>query len=168
MSCCVFFFCCGCCIEERWPAWFWAGARTGSHYYPHGKKCIYEIYNFSSWKSGKNIFCWIGRCMYIIFFRIYFVFIKNSTLRYECDETFSGECEFAARAEGEWCNHTCQENVFRTIIVRNFISRSVNMRISAHEGCVKPHLRTRSDIKYNFSLTTYVKYMLHILNIFCT
>ena len=25
----------------------------------------------------------------------------NSTLRYECDETFSGECEFAARAEDE-------------------------------------------------------------------
>ena len=36
----------------------------------------------------------------------------NSTLHYECDETFSDECEFAARAEGEWCNHTCQENVF--------------------------------------------------------
>ena len=60
----------------------------------------------------------------------------TSTLRYECDETFSDECEFAARAEGEWCNHTCQENVFRTSIVRNFISRGV-----------KPHLRTRSDIK---------------------
>ena len=26
---------------------------------------------------------------------------KNRTLRYECDETFSDECEFAARAEGE-------------------------------------------------------------------
>ena len=26
---------------------------------------------------------------------------ENSTLRYECDETFSDECEFAARAEGE-------------------------------------------------------------------
>ena len=26
---------------------------------------------------------------------------KNSTLRYACDETFSDECEFAARAEGE-------------------------------------------------------------------
>ena len=25
----------------------------------------------------------------------------NSTLRYECDKTFSDECEFAARAEGE-------------------------------------------------------------------
>ena len=35
----------------------------------------------------------------------------NSTLRYECDGTFSDECEFAARAEGEWCNHNCQENV---------------------------------------------------------
>ena len=48
-----------------------------------------------------------------------------STLRYECDETFYDECEFAARAEGESCNHTCQENVFRTSIVRNFISRGV-------------------------------------------
>ena len=37
---------------------------------------------------------------------------ENSTLRYECDERSSDECEFAAWAEGEWCNHTCQENVF--------------------------------------------------------
>ena len=36
------------------------------------------------WRS-KNIFCKIS----------------NSTLRWECDETFSDECEFAARAEGE-------------------------------------------------------------------
>ena len=36
---------------------------------------------------------------------------------------------------------------FRTSIVRNFISRGVKMRISAREVCVKPHLRTRSDIK---------------------
>ena len=52
-------------------------------------------------------------------------FSRNSTLRYECDETFSDECEFAARAKGEWCNHACQENIFRTSIVRNFISRGV-------------------------------------------
>ena len=26
---------------------------------------------------------------------------NNSTLRYECDETFSDECEFAARVEAE-------------------------------------------------------------------
>ena len=80
--------------------------------------------------------------------------LSNSTLRYECDETFSDECEFAARAEGEWCNHTCQQNVFRTSIVRNFISRGVKMRISAREACVKPHLRTRSDIKYIILLAT--------------
>ena len=36
---------------------------------------------------------------------------------------------------------------FRTSIVRNFISRGVEMRISAREACVKPHLRTRRDIK---------------------
>ena len=36
---------------------------------------------------------------------------------------------------------------FRTSIVRNFISRGVKMRISAREACVKPRLRTRSDIK---------------------
>ena len=36
---------------------------------------------------------------------------------------------------------------FRTSIVQNFISRGVKMRISAREACVKPHLRTRSDIK---------------------
>ena len=35
----------------------------------------------------------------------------------------------------------------RTSIVRNFISRGAEMRISASEACVKPHLRTRSDIK---------------------
>ena len=77
----------------------------------------------------------------------------NSTLCYECDETFSDECEFAARAEGEWCNHTCQENVFRTSIVRNFISRSVKMRISAREACVRPHFHTRSEIKVFFPTT---------------
>ena len=72
---------------------------------------------------------------------------KNSTLRYECDETFSDECEFAARAERESCNHTCQENVFRTSIVRNFISRGVKMRISARKACVRTHFHTRSEIK---------------------
>ena len=41
----------------------------------------------------------------------------------------------------------CQENVFRTSIVRNFILRGMKMRISAREACVKSHLRTRSDIK---------------------
>ena len=39
----------------------------------------------------------------------------------------------------------------RTSIVRNFISGGVKMRISARGACVKPHLRTRSDIK-NFIL----------------
>ena len=37
-----------------------------------------------------------------------------------------------------------------TSIVQNFISRGVKMRISAREACVKPHLRTRSDIKNIF------------------
>ena len=41
-----------------------------------------------------------------------------------------------------------KETFFRTSIVRNFISRRVKMRISAREACVKPHLRTRSDIKH--------------------
>ena len=40
-----------------------------------------------------------------------------------------------------------KKTFFRTSIVRNFISRGVKMRISAREACVKPHLRTRSDIK---------------------
>ena len=39
-----------------------------------------------------------------------------------------------------------KKTFFRTSIIRNFISRGVNMRISAREACVKPHLRTRSDI----------------------
>ena len=85
----------------------------------------------------------------------------NSTLRYECDETFSDECEFAARAEGEWCNHTCQESVFRTSIVRNFISRGVKMRISAREACVKPHLQTRSEINIIFWWSSILNYYLH-------
>ena len=40
---------------------------------------------------------------YYLFYRSYFQerLTNNSTLRYECDETFSDECEFAARAEGE-------------------------------------------------------------------
>ena len=40
-----------------------------------------------------------------------------------------------------------KKTFFRTSIVRNCISRGVKMRISAREACVKPHLRTRSDIK---------------------
>ena len=40
-----------------------------------------------------------------------------------------------------------KKTFFRTSIVRNFILRGVKMRISAREACVKPHLRTRSDIK---------------------
>ena len=39
-----------------------------------------------------------------------------------------------------------KKTFFRTSVVRNFISRGVKMRISAREACVKPHLRTRSDI----------------------
>ena len=39
-----------------------------------------------------------------------------------------------------------KKTFFRTSIVRNFISRGVKMRVSAREACVKPHLRTRSDI----------------------
>ena len=44
-----------------------------------------------------------------------------------------------------------KKTFFRTSIVRNFISRGVKMRISARGACVKPHLRTRSDIQYFFS-----------------
>ena len=40
-----------------------------------------------------------------------------------------------------------KKTIFRTSTVGNFISRGVKMRISTHEACVKPHLRTRSDIK---------------------
>ena len=40
-----------------------------------------------------------------------------------------------------------KKTFFRTSIVRNFISRGVKMRIFAREASVRPHLRTRSDIK---------------------
>ena len=40
-----------------------------------------------------------------------------------------------------------KKTFLRTSIVRNFISRGVKMRISAREACVKPYLRTLSDIK---------------------
>ena len=43
-----------------------------------------------------------------------------------------------------------KKTFFRTSIVRNFILRGVKMGISAREACVKPHLRTRSDIKKYF------------------
>ena len=115
----------------------------------HGCLCCLK------WKSGKS-HCKLTRAptqvggMRTRHTPMFLLLIRNSTLRYECDETFSDECELAARAEGEWYNHTCQENVFRTSIVRNFISRGVKMRISAREACVKPHLCTRSDIKYIF------------------
>ena len=49
---------------------------------------------------------------------------------------------------------------FLTSIVRNFISRGVKMRISAREACVKPHLRTGSDIKLIF---LYYKYTLFLV-----
>ena len=39
-----------------------------------------------------------------------------------------------------------KKTFLHTSIVRNFISRGVKMRISARGACVKPHLRTRSDI----------------------
>ena len=62
---------------------------------------------------------------------------------------FLDKCEFAARAEGEWCNHTRQENVFsheyrtKFYITRcenaDFRTRSVRKTAFAH--------RTRSDIK---------------------
>ena len=73
----------------------------------------------------------------------------NSTLRYECDEPFSDECEFAARAEGEWCNHTCQENVFsheyrtKFYITRcenaDFRTRSVRKTAFTHSEWYKIH-----------------------------
>ena len=71
----------------------------------------------------------------------------NSTLRYVCDETFSDECEFAARAEGEWCNHTCQENVcsheYRT---QFYITR-----------CENADFRTRSVRKTAFTRSEWYK-----------
>ena len=71
----------------------------------------------------------------------------NSTLRYECDETFSDECEFAAWAEGEWCNHTCQENVcsheYRT---KFYITR-----------CEKADFRTRGVRKTAFTHSEWYK-----------
>ena len=66
-------------------------------------------------KKTRNILTWTS--FYTLFYSCFiflqkkFPMAENSTLRYECDETFSDECELAARAAGEWCNHTCQENV---------------------------------------------------------
>ena len=78
--------------------------------------------------------------------------VRISTLRYECDETFSDECEFAERAEGEWCNHTCQENVFsheyrtKFYITRcenaDFRTRSVRKTAFTHSEWYKNALRT--------------------------
>ena len=56
---------------------------------------------------------------------------NNSTLRYECDETFSDECEFAPRAEGEWCND------FDTRAKKRFFAR-VSYEILYHEVWNKP------------------------------
>ena len=55
-------------------------------------------------------------------------------------------------ASSQTISRWIKETFFRTSIVRNFISRGVKMRISAREACVKPHLRTRSDINI---FTTY-------------
>ena len=56
-------------------------------------------------------------------------------------------------------NTLIKKTFFRTSIVRNFISRGVKMRISAREACVKPHLRTRSDIKLIFYLSKLSNYI---------
>ena len=77
----------------------------------------------------------------------WFMKIKNSTLRYECDETFSDECEFAARAEGEWCNHTCQKNVFsHEYRTKFYITR-----------CENADFRTRSVCKTAFTHSEWYK-----------
>ena len=76
-----------------------------------------------------------------------------STLRYECDETFCDECELTARAEGEWCNDTRRENVFRTSIVRNFISRGVKNADFRTRSVRKTAFYTRSDIKFKIETT---------------
>ena len=55
-----------------------------------------------------------------------------------------------------------KKTFFRTSIVRNFISRGVTMRISAREACIKPHLRTRSDIKEIFTCFYFYKIWLLI------
>ena len=52
-----------------------------------------------------------------------------------------------------------KKTFFRTSIVRNFIPRGVKIRISARKACVKPHLRTRSDIK------TIMHAITHVLNV---
>ena len=71
----------------------------------------------------------------------------NSTLRYECDETFSDEWEFAARAEGEWCNHTCQKNVFsHEYRTKFYITR-----------CENADFRTRSVCKTAFTHSEWYK-----------
>ena len=64
---------------------------------------------------------------------------NNSTLRYEC--------EFAAWAEGEWCNHTCQENVFsHEYRTKFYITR-----------CENADFRTRSVRKTAFTHSEWYK-----------
>ena len=54
--------------------------------------------------------------------------LKNSTLRYECDETFSDE----------WCNHTCQENVFsHEYRTKFYITRCENADLFTHSEWYK-------------------------------
>ena len=82
----------------------------------------------------------------------------NSTLRYECNETFSDECEFTARAKGEWCNHTCQENVcsheYRT---KFYITR-----------CENADFRTRGVRKTAFTHSEWYKQLFSPLLAFTT
>ena len=48
-----------------------------------------------AWKTSKLFVFFLDKNIWAS------VLDSNSTLRYECDETFSDEWEFAARAEGE-------------------------------------------------------------------
>ena len=118
----------------------------------HSLICIFyfpRLNNIWSWRTSSGNRFWpsayirVAQKQLILLFSVphlnlCYLAYKNSTLRYECDKTFCDEYEFAGRAEGDWYNHTRQENVFRPSIVRNFRSRGVKIRISARFACVKP------------------------------
>ena len=63
----------------------------------------------------------------------------------------SAPIAFDICAIGDWDEGEPKASDVITLVkktfVRTSISRGVQMRISAREACVKPHLRTLSDIK---------------------
>ena len=126
--------------------------------------CVNAVLTSVKWRLSYGVFSISDngeptRVSYVFVWNAVLASCINSTLRYECDETLSWRVWLHHSPSARAANSHSSENVFRTRIVRNFISRGVKMRISAREACVSPPFHTRSEIKYTiFNICVFTKY----------